>query len=137
MNFNVTHRKECEISPTPTSIGTPGLLVPNRTDVLRMWILKHNLTRRSVNDLLKILKEFGLNWLSRDSRTLLRTPRSTNVIAAAGGQYWYNGIESNIQILFRNIQSNLTLRLNFNIDGIPLMKSSSTQFWPILANVHG
>lgn len=128
-----TYRKKLTIVPNDR---LPVLHVPNRIHVLSMWALKHNVTRRSVNDLLKILQEFGLNWLPRDSRTMLKTPRSTNVISMAGGQYWYNGIEHNIRILFQNIQSDLTLRLNINVDGIPLMKSSSTQFWPILANIH-
>lgn len=115
---------------------SPTLNVPNRTNDLRMWVLNHNITRRSVNDLLRILRGIGLNWLSMDSRTLCKTPRSTNVIAMAGGQYWYNGIGTNIRLLFEDIKCSLTLELNINVDGVPLMNSSSTQFWPILANIH-
>lgn len=114
----------------------PKVNVLNRKDDLRMWVLGHNITRRAVNDLLKVLRSFGLNWLSMDSRTLCKTPRSTNVIALAGGQYWYNGIGTNIKLLFADMNSNLTLELNINVDGIPLMKSSSAQFWPIMGNFH-
>lgn len=111
-------------------------IVPNRTDDLRMWVLSHNITRRSVNELLKILNNIGLNWLPMDSRSLCKTPRSSNVISMDNGQYWYNGIATNLRLLFADVRSNLTLKLNVNVDGIPLMKSSATQFWPILANIH-
>lgn len=114
----------------------PQMNIPNRKDDLRMWVLNHNISRRSVNDLLKILNCHGLNWLPMDSRTLCKTPRFTSIARMAGGQYWYNGIDTNIRSLFADLQCNLSLQLNINVDGIPLMKSSSTQFWPILANIH-
>lgn len=129
---NLKEREKCGSVTRPQTQN----VVPNRTEELRMWVLTHNVARRAVNDLLKILKSIGLNWLSADSRTLCKTPRSTDVFTMAGGQYWYNGIRKNIQLLFANTQSNLSLKLNVNVDGIPLMSSSSTQFWPILANVH-
>lgn len=103
---------------------------------LTSWVLQHNISRRSVNDLLRILKEFGMNWLCLDSRTLLKTPRYTNINHVADGHLWYNGIENNLLLNFSNIQSNMTAELNINVDGMPLMKSSATQFWPILANIH-
>lgn len=110
-------------------------ILSNKTNLIS-WALQHNIPRRSVNDLLRILKDIGLNWLCLDSRTLLKTPRFTNINDIAGGQFWYNGIETNLRLNFSNIQSNVTAQLNINVDGVPLMKSSATQFWPIMANVH-
>lgn len=130
---NETEREKRNDVPTAVP---PTSIIPNRTDHLRMWVLSHNITRRSVNELLKILNSIGLKWLPMDSRTLCKTPRFTNVVAMDNGQYWYNGIGTNIRILFADVKSNLTLKLNVNVDGIPLMKSSTTQFWPILANIH-
>lgn len=51
--------------------------------------------------------------------------------------YRYNGIETNLKMLFANTQSNATVNLCFNMDGLPLFNSSKYQFWPILANVFG
>lgn len=134
--FNELIAKQKGNLATAPVAGRPIQNIANRTDGLRMWVLGHNITRRAVNDLLTYLKDIGLCFLPKDSRTLCRTPRFTNVIPLAGGQYWYNGIATNIRILFANLQSNVTLQLNINVDGIPLMKSSSTQFWPILGNIH-
>lgn len=133
ININKTERKTCSNTQdiTPSTI-----IVPNRRDDLRKWVLNHNIARRSVNDLLKILKGFGLNGLTMDSRTLCRTPRFTNIVSLGGGEYWYNGIGTNIRLLFADIQSNATLEININVDGVPLMNSSLTQFWPILGNIH-
>lgn len=116
--------------------GLPTIEAISSTDKLRYWAINHNVTRRSVTELLKILKDIGLSWLATDSRTLCKTPRTTDIRAVAGGQYWYNSIENNLRLICSNIKSDTTLKLNFNVDGIPLMKSSATQFWPILANIH-
>lgn len=35
---------------------------------LRHWALQYNVTRRTVDELLKILKGIGVNWLSTNSR---------------------------------------------------------------------
>lgn len=104
---------------------------------LKSWVFNHNVTRRAVNDLLLILKSAGLNWLPNDSRTLCKTPRSTKIFSAANGKYWYNGIKKNLLLNFSTIQNNITIKLNFNVDGVPLYKSSSTEFWPIISNIHG
>lgn len=120
-----------------STLSLPVIETMSIGDKLRRWVLTHNVTRRSVNDIFSILKESGLHWLPNDCRTILKTPRSINIENVAGGQYWYNGIEKNIRLIFSNVQSNLNLQLNINVDGIPLMKSSATQFWPILGKIHG
>lgn len=50
---------------------------------LRHWALQYNVTRRTVDELLKILKGIGVNWLSTNSRRLCKTPRKTAVIPLA------------------------------------------------------
>lgn len=104
---------------------------------LRMWSHKHNITKMALNDLLHVLISFGLTMLPKDSRTLMLTPRNLEINDVANGKLWYNGVENNIRRLFHSLEEDLTLFLNFNIDGIPLFDSSRTEFWPILANVHG
>lgn len=103
---------------------------------LRHWALSYNVTRRTVDELLKILKGIGVNWLSTNSRRLCKTPRKTAVIPLANGKFWYHGVETNLRSIFSELNDNIVVELNFNDDGVPLFKSSATEFWPILANIH-
>lgn len=57
---------------------------------LRTWALEYNVTRRALNALLKILILYGMSTLPNDSRTLLSTPRTIEMIPFANGQFWYN-----------------------------------------------
>lgn len=129
-------------------------------DLLRTWINCHGITTRAVNDLLQIFKKSGIMKLKKinnlchgfslmiffdlldvknlptDYRTLLRTPKTVKIVSAAGGQLWYNGIESNLQNVFSKLNKNISIELNFNVDGLPIFKSSQRCFWLILANIH-
>lgn len=104
---------------------------------LRSWAIDYRIQKRALTTLLKILIAFGLTSLPKDSRTLLKTPRFIPIENVADGQYWYNGIENCLKNIFGKLTSNITLKLNFNFDGLPLFKSSPISFWPILANIHG
>lgn len=56
---------------------------------LRRWATKYNISKRAVSDLLKILISLGMNWLPRDSRTLLSTPRHIEMTNLTNGKLWY------------------------------------------------
>lgn len=103
---------------------------------LRSWAITHNITRNALSDLLKILISLGFSWLPSDARTLLETPRHTEIVNIANGQLWYNGIEQSLRRIFAKTNRDLKLILNFNVDGIPLFDSAKKEFWPILANFH-
>lgn len=109
----------------------------NLSNDLRTWAIKTNITKRTLTSLLKILHNFGIKSLPKDSRTLLETPRNVQIVEQAGGKYWHNGLENCLVEVFSKLTSNLCVELNFNIDGLPLFKSSPLVFWPILVNVHG
>lgn len=104
---------------------------------LRSWAIEYHIQNRALSALLKILISYGFTSLPRDSRKLLKTPRIVEIETRAGGKFWYNGIASCIKQVYCKITSNTTLELNFNLDGLPLFKSSPLEFWPILANIHG
>lgn len=83
--------------------------------------------------------------LPKDSRTLLSTPRKCEYKSVSPGKYFHFGIEQSIQEIVQQspqaqrsfLASNLhQLSLQINIDGIPLNKSSTSQFWPILGLLH-
>lgn len=69
----------------------------------------------------------------------LKTPRETKLKTLSTGGYHHFG-------LLKGLENNLTyerfvklpkdLELDFNIDGVPVYKSSSLSFWPILGRIH-
>ena len=111
---------------------------------LASWASTNNCTRETVNEMLAILRRHGHPDPPKDSRTLLETNnRKTVTIAKCGGQYSYFSIErglTNIISLRPSLfeaESHDLIELSFNIDGLPLFKSSSVQLWPILADFNG
>ena len=102
---------------------------------LSTWAVKNKCQRRTVNELLEILRAEGHN-LPIDGRTLLATPQEIPILTKCSGDYIYFGIEEGIRkVLSKNlsfIEKNKTIDLKVNIDGLPLFKSTNAQFWPIL-----
>lgn len=105
---------------------------------LKNWALNYRITHRAVNDLLKILTDFGIQYLPKDSRTFLRTPQGTaNTIKPMGdGQYWHYGLKNCLSNQFSDLNQSMEIQLTFNVDGLPIHRSSKKAFWPILCNIH-
>lgn len=101
---------------------------------LTIWSLKHNLSQSSLNDLLNILRNYGLK-LPKDSLRLLSTPKICNIIEMGQGQFWYNGVANCVNIAISTIENPPSLSLVFNVDGLPLFRSSPLEFWPILMKI--
>lgn len=59
---------------------------PKIKDKLQQWVLDYNVSKNSVNSLLKILRSEELD-LSLDVRTLMHTPRSHDIISINPGTY--------------------------------------------------
>lgn len=107
-------------------------------DKIAQWIIKNNISHNSSNELLSILKSENLP-VPKDCRTLLKTPLLCNdIVNIPPGEYVHLGIEKGIlEKMHKNISTdNLEiLPLTINIDGLPLSKSSKSQFWPILMSI--
>lgn len=106
---------------------------------LANWALKHNCTRSMLNELLVILRRHGQSNVPADGRTLLQTPRTVDVLHRCGGQYAYFGIEQGILHVLglkSLVLKENAISLQFNIDGIPLFKSSNIQLWPIMCSLN-
>ena len=106
-------------------------------DIAR-WAAKPRPTRQGLDDLLMVLNYHG-HKLPKDSRTILKTPRSVDVEEKCGGKYAYVGIAS---VLFKyislkpDLSTNSEIVIKVNIHGVPLWSSSRLQFWPILACIN-
>ena len=100
---------------------------------LAEWCVNFKISLVAVGALLLLLKYFPC--LPKDPRTLLNTPRK-HVIKrlASGGEYSHIGLEKGIQQVLQGcVPSDADcLKVQFNTDGLPLFKSSSTSLWTIL-----
>lgn len=111
----------------------------NINEFLRSWISDCNIPQMHVNKLIKYLKNNGHPTLPTDCRTLMRTPIKRNIIPMTPGNYVHMGLENGLQYYFDqfNVNDHLPseIILDFNIDGLPLSKSSSNCFWLILCRI--
>lgn len=104
---------------------------------LKHWAtIQHKVPHNAVDSLLKILTPLCPS-LPKDSRTLLKTPINIEVTTLDTGEMVYMGILSQIQkqLKLNIVPSNSEdreIKISFNIDGLPLFKSSNTQLWPVL-----
>lgn len=111
---------------------------PNNESVkekIRLWAVKHGLTTTVVNELLEILRESDIK-VPKDIRTLKGTPKDVVATPMGDGKYVHYGLKDALTdfcVKF-NYQEDI-ISLDFNIDGLPLSKSSNLQVWPILGSV--
>src|SRR6218665_531926 len=131
---------ESDQSPSESSSDGEDISSPsdeNLKSQLVLWVTQFGIPLVAVTGLLKILQPLHLD-LPTDARSLLSTPRSHSIIELdGGGHYVHLGIHKGIAGLqksghLRNLD---TVQLQFNIDGLPLYKSSSISLWPILCLV--
>ncbi|XP_064465345.1 uncharacterized protein LOC135376812 [Ornithodoros turicata] len=105
---------------------------------LRIWSVETGVTHSQLTGLLNILHTHPcFSNLPRSARTLLKTPRaSPDFQDIHPGKYHHFGLASGLRYVLKNALSLPDiLLLNVNIDGLPLTKSTTQQFWPILCDV--
>lgn len=103
-------------------------------EFLKLWRYNQNVTLCALSSLLAGLQHF-FPGLPKDARTLLGTPRKSPVRALGKGKFCYFGLKDQIIKNSRAFDYKKTVLLDINVDGLPLYKSTTTQFWPILAYV--
>lgn len=106
-------------------------------DNLRRWSCDNRISKRAVDGLLHLLNAAGFRSLPKNHRTFLKTPINHEIREIAGGKLWYHGLAKCLQKKFAMLDRNIVIQLNFNIDGLPIFKSSKLCFYPILATIHG
>jgi len=107
--------------------------------LLGKWALTFNICQNSFNGLLKILQAcpFNLSTLPKDARTIMRTQNVNNSLEVASiepGEYYHFGLAVGLQTVLKNVSLKRidTVEIVIGIDGLPLSKSSKSQFWIIL-----
>lgn len=109
-------------------------------DKLAKWSSHFNISHSAIHGLLTILHPYHPD-LPKDPRTLLHTNTQYTITEINGGSYYHFGIGACItkELMMENSPISVadieTVSLQINIDGLPLFKSSSAQFWPILGKL--
>lgn len=114
----------------------------NEVTELKNWAIRSNISQTQLDDLLLILRRRLLPGLPACSKTFLKTAAADYTIQncehvdGSVGEFLYFGIAKNLQKTVNpTLHEQTVLRLQINIDGLPLYRSSSRQFWPILGKV--
>ncbi|XP_065675966.1 uncharacterized protein LOC136092161 [Hydra vulgaris] len=108
----------------------------NVRERLAEWATHYNISHAATNALLVILKPLLLD-IPFDARSLLSTPKVTDIKSVGGGQYYHFGISHSLSSVLNASKISLNdipgiLTLHINIDGVPLSRSSNLCLWPIL-----
>lgn len=102
------------------------------------WAVRFGVSLVALSALLSILRIY-FPFLPKDGRSLLKTKTDYKVEMLAGGSFHYFGIVNVVQRKFTRLLSSFPegyeFLLQLNFDGLPLFKSSSIQFWPILGKL--
>ncbi|CAH0558952.1 unnamed protein product [Brassicogethes aeneus] len=105
---------------------------------LKQWVVNRNIPYGAATELLHILSKYH-SELPLDCRTLLKTSTPLHIkYFENGGEFCYLGILHNLKrIVSQNKGSTVEnkLKISFNVDGLPLFKSSTIQLSPILGLV--
>lgn len=125
------------------SISSSNFKSEDKSDELKSdlvdWALSNNITHRALSQLLHILQKH-FKSLPGDARTLLKTKQAVCTKSIAGGEYYHMGIANGInKMLLENkctCIKDAVIKIQINIDGLPIYKSSNTQLWPILGKLH-
>ncbi|XP_039503150.1 uncharacterized protein LOC120459779 [Pimephales promelas] len=109
-------------------------------EALAAWTSEFQVKHNAVDRLLKLLQSHGHPQLPSTARTLLKTPREVKTVEKSGMvSLHYQLKEKLVETLDRypvQLVSDLeTLELSFNVDGLPLFKSSGKSMWPVLCAV--
>jgi hypothetical protein len=101
-------------------------------DDLGGWDVSSNITLSALGGLLKILRK-GHPELPKDPRTIMRPSTDFVIQTVADGSYYHFGLSSCLVNVIDNVSiDGSEILLQINVDGLPLFKSTSSQFWPIL-----
>lgn len=107
---------------------------------LRFWLSENSISQQAANKLISIFRNHGHeNELKKNVRTLMKTPRDVigKIINGNGGSYFHFGVAHG---LIRSLDKYYhvcpeTILIQLNCDGMSFSKSSSSQFWPLLAAI--
>lgn len=102
---------------------------------LALWALLFSISHSSLGALLEVLRVYHPD-LPKDPRTLLRTmitkKIAPHVQEVSGGWYYHFGLSECLKRFVNGISHAVTaIKLQINLDGLPVYTSVKSQLWPI------
>ena len=111
---------------------------------LAAWMVECKIPQCHGDKLLALLKSapnLNTTRLPNTCRALLKTVRKTDLKVMGQGHYYHCGIARGVVSMLQRCNINRiisnTVKLLINVDGLPISKSSGSQFWPILGLIAG
>ena len=102
---------------------------------IRLYLHRTKTSLSNARILLEVLRPLHPD-LPKDPRTLLKTPRKTEVKSLDGGCYVHLGLIEGLKILLdERCETVDEVHIQINIDGLQLYSSSNVQLWPILCRI--
>ena len=101
-------------------------------------VVSRRIGRTTTNLLLELYRAHNVGNFPKDARSLLGSMRTVSTCDMLPGRYFHFGLTDSVNrsLRFVNIpQGECLLKLQVNIDGLPLSRSSNISFWPILGRV--
>lgn len=138
---NDDNHDECILSRTSTDSESDDSDVDCKLTIgLKQWIDKYDVKLNAVDGLLKLLKENGHSELPACARTLIGSSDPIQVVTKSGMEYYYFGLKTQISNYLKfvpklKLNSLTHIEISFNVDGLPLFKSSSKSLWPVLCHI--
>jgi len=129
--FDITNNVES--SPSTNNVSDDSEILKLK---LANWAIERNVAQNTMNDLLSILKQHKcFAEIPNDCRTLLgsSSSKTKNIRIVNPGNYYHFGLKKGIENTLKHVRIESNIKVVVGIDGLPLAKSSSSQFWPILA----
>lgn len=122
-------------SDEDSHVDKSGDVPKDLSGCLRDWATHFGISLIALSALLSILKAHHPS-LPKDARTLLQTQIRHSIVSLGSGSFHYFGIQKMFSHIFQKltsvVQSHHRFKLQLNMDGLPIFKSSGLQFWPIL-----
>lgn len=91
------------------------------------WVKEFKPSAKSVNALLRIFRKYTSENFSIDCRSLLKTPRITEVHSMIKGEYWHNGLVKVVLTIIKKCEqtgcTDMNIDLFINFDGATVGKS--------------
>lgn len=99
-------------------------------------IVKRGIGRSAFNDILSVFHKHNVGQFPRDGRACVGALRKVDSCQMFAGKYYHFGLERAMKVALKYVKlTSNCIKLQVNTDGLPISKSSSTSFWPILCRV--
>ncbi|KAL0965679.1 hypothetical protein UPYG_G00284340 [Umbra pygmaea] len=107
---------------------------------LATWTSEFQVKHNAVEILLKLLQSHGHPQLPSTARTVLKTAKELKTVEKSGMQSLHYSLKEMLFETLNRYPAQLvhdleTLEVSFNVDGLPLFKSSGKSMWPVLCVV--